>query len=192
MGRRNFFDYRATGMSWWSLANSLWRLCARRSSGGRTATARRQRARARSRRVFLEPLEDRSLLATFVVNNTNDGGTGSLRQAILDANATANIGGPDLITFNINGPGVQTISPGSVLPPITDPVTIDGYTQPGASPNTQASGSNAVLLIQLSGAQVPTPFPAGLAITAGNSTVQGLIINHFTQSGDGIFLGTNG
>jgi hypothetical protein len=190
MGRRNFFDYRATGMSWWSLANSLWRLCARRSSGGRTATARRQRAR--SRRVFLEPLEDRSLLATFVVNNTNDGGTGSLRQAILDANATANIGGPDLITFNINGPGVQTISPGSVLPPITDPVTIDGYTQPGASPNTQASGSNAVLLIQLSGAQVPTPFPAGLAITAGNSTVQGLIINHFTQSGDGIFLGTNG
>src|SRR5262249_29821477 len=67
----------------------------------------------------------------FLVTNTNDSGTGSLRQAILDANATTNLaGGPDVIQFNISGSGVQTISPSSQLPTITDPVLIDGYTQP--------------------------------------------------------------
>src|SRR6185295_18383133 len=35
---------------------------------------------------------------TFVVTNTDDAGSGSLRQAILDANANP---GSDLITFNI-------------------------------------------------------------------------------------------
>src|SRR5262245_40396879 len=60
---------------------------------------------------------------TFVVNNTNDSGAGSLRQAILDANANA---GPDTINFNIPGAGVHTITPVGSLPPLTDPVTIDG------------------------------------------------------------------
>ena len=85
----------------------------------------------------------------FVVTNTNDSGTGSLRQAILNANANP---GLDTITFDIPGTGVQTISPASALPTITDPVVIDGYTQPGASPNTLAVGDNAVLLIDVSGA----------------------------------------
>ena len=30
-------------------------------------------------------------------------------------------------------------------------VTIDGYTQPGASPNTQLTSDDAVLLIELNG-----------------------------------------
>ena len=46
--------------------------------------------------------------ATFTVTNTNDSGAGSLRQAILDANASA---GADLIDFNIPGAGVHTIAP---------------------------------------------------------------------------------
>ena len=50
---------------------------------------------------------------------------------------------PDAITFSIPGSGVQTISPASPLPTITDPVIIDGYSQPGASPNTLAVGNNA-------------------------------------------------
>ncbi|MDQ3754414.1 MAG: hypothetical protein M3371_06750 [Acidobacteriota bacterium] len=65
--------------------------------------------------------------ATIVVTNTNDSGAGSLRQAILDANATA---GTQTIAFNIPGSGVQTISPLSALPTITDAVVIDGTTQP--------------------------------------------------------------
>ena len=86
--------------------------------------------------------------STFVVTNTNSSGAGTLAQAILDANGSA---GPDVITFNIPGSGVHTISPTNQLPPLTDPVTIDRYTQPGASPNSLALGSNAVLLIELSG-----------------------------------------
>src|ERR687884_202200 len=80
--------------------------------------------------------------ASFVVTNTNDSGAGSLRQAILDANNTP---GADTITFNIPGSGVATISPDSELPNITEAVTINGYSQPGADPNTLAVGNNAVL-----------------------------------------------
>jgi hypothetical protein len=61
---------------------------------------------------------------TFVVTNTNDSGPGSLRQAILDANANA---GSDLITFNI-GSGLKTVTLASKLPEISDPVVIDGTT----------------------------------------------------------------
>src|SRR5262249_24038965 len=87
-----------------------------------------------------------TVMARYLVTNTPDSGTGSLRQAILDANANP---GQHLIAFAIPGSGAQTISPTSPLPDITDPVTIDGYTQPGASVNTLAVGDNAVLLIQL-------------------------------------------
>jgi hypothetical protein len=62
------------------------------------------------------------------VTNAADSGAGSLRQAILDANAT---GGADVIAFDIPGSGVQTIAPASPLPAVTDPLTIDGTTQPG-------------------------------------------------------------
>src|SRR5262249_45122670 len=48
----------------------------------------------------------------FTVTNTNDTGTGSLRQAILDANSM----GGGTIQFNISGSGVHTISPLTVLP----------------------------------------------------------------------------
>src|SRR5438874_614090 len=84
--------------------------------------------------------------ATFTVTSTADSGPGSLRQAILDANADPSPG-TDLIAFNIPGGGVQTIAPVLRLPIITRSLTIDGYTQPGASPNTLAGGDNAVLLI---------------------------------------------
>ena len=68
--------------------------------------------------------------ATFTVNNTNDTGAGSLRQAITSANSAP---GPDIIVFNIGGVGsVQTIIPVSALPDITDPVTLDAWTQGGA------------------------------------------------------------
>ncbi len=75
-----------------------------------------------------------------LVTNTNDSGPGSLRQAILDSNSNP---GPDTIDFNIPGSGVHTISPTSALPTITDPVLIDGYSQPGSSPNTLLQGNNA-------------------------------------------------
>src|SRR5918993_2579989 len=83
---------------------------------------------------------------TLTVTNTNDSGAGSLRQAILDANATD---GASVIDFNISGTGVKTIRPTSALPTITEPVTIDGYTQNDARPNTKAVGNDASLQIEL-------------------------------------------
>jgi CSLREA domain-containing protein len=120
---------------------------------------------------------------SLVVTNTNDSGPGSLRQAIQCANASP---GLDTITFNIPGSGVQIISPTSPLPAITDPVIIDGYSQPGASANTNGPGlgDNAVLLIELDG--INAGFQSALVITAGNSTVKGLVINHFQGTGAGV------
>ena len=87
---------------------------------------------------------------TYTVKNTNDSGPDSLRQALLDANSHPNSAGSiDQIVFNIPGAGVQTITPATALPQITEAVLIDGYTQPGASANTLAVGGNAVLLIEL-------------------------------------------
>ena len=115
--------------------------------------------------------------ATFTVTNTNDSGPGSLRQAILDANATA---GADLIGFNIPGPGVHTISPLSALPALTDDagVTIDGYTQPAATPNSLAIGDNAVPLIELSGVAAGTRAD-GFRVQSSSNRVQGLVITGF-------------
>ena len=64
-----------------------------------------------------------ALAATYTVTNTNDSGPGSLRQAILDANAAA---GLDTIAFNVSGAGcdvsgVCTIAPTAMLPPMTSP-----------------------------------------------------------------------
>src|SRR5215207_3486638 len=130
--------------------------------------------------------------ANFTVTNTNDAGAGSLRQAIIDANGAA---GADVIDFNIPGAGPHTIQPASPLPAITDPVTIDGYTQPGASANTLAVGNDAVLQIVLDGGGVADGV-SGLVITAGSSTVSGLVINRFSNASNiisyGILLQTSG
>ncbi|HEY2413883.1 MAG TPA: dockerin type I domain-containing protein [Pirellulaceae bacterium] len=131
-----------------------------------------------------------------IVVNTADSGAGSLRDAIICANTTPNIDhdgdntvDADAITFAIPGSGVHTISQLSALPTITDPVIIDGYTQPGSGANTLVTGDNAVLLIELNGTNVSWPY-SGLDIFAGNSTVRGLVINRF--KGDGILLQTFG
>jgi CSLREA domain-containing protein len=128
--------------------------------------------------------------ATFTVNSTNDFDDGmcnvahcSLREAIFAANGAA---GTDTIRFAI-GAGQKTIQPGSALPTITDPVVIDGTTQPGFSgtPIIELDGSSAG-----SGAN-------GLRITAGGSTVTGLVINRFqpafpASGGNGILIETGG
>jgi titin len=77
-------------------------------------------------------------ITTFTVTNTNNAGAGSLRQAIIDANATLNVGGNDIISFSGIGAGVQTITLTADLPTPTEPVTIDGYTAPGYVANAPA------------------------------------------------------
>ena len=143
---------------------------------------------------------------TYSVTNTDDSGAGSLRQAILDANANA---GADTINFNITGSGVHTITPATGLPTITDAVTIDGYTQPGSSANTNPpdQGTNAVLLIEIDGTNSGGSFFNAGLITQGTSnsnvTIRGLVINRAPASGimilgqgsnfvvEGCFIGTD-
>lgn len=129
-----------------------------------------------------------------LVTNTNDSGAGSLRQAILDANAAA---GADTINFdipdapNVSRDEVKTISPGSELPDITDPVTIDGYTQLGASENTKAQGNDAVLLVELDGTSAGSN-AMRLDIRASDSVVRGLMINRFRGNISVFGSGTSG
>src|SRR5262245_26552360 len=174
---------------------------------------RRGPQRLRSRRptrrpLALEPLEGRTLLAaTITVNTTLDTNDSTdslvtLREAILIANGTRAVSATemnqvsgtlgtgasdrDTIAFNIPGTGVHTIQPATVLPAITDPVILDGYTQPGASPNTLAVGTNAVLRIEVSGTLIPVVngvTSQGLDIPAGNTTVRGLVIGGFVNHG---------
>jgi uncharacterized repeat protein (TIGR01451 family) len=138
-------------------------------------------------RPGVEQVESRQLLATFLVTTVADSGSGSLRQAILDADATTT---QSTINFNIAPGGAQTIIPSSPLPVISNPMIIDGTTQPG---------SNGTPIIQINGSQIFVPGSnppaqmanvAGLYVTSGNTTVKGLVINRFT--GDGILLSHNG
>src|SRR5262245_40936599 len=87
----------------------------------------RRPARPPPFRPHVEALEGRWLPSTFLVTNTDDAGAGSLRQAILDANATP---GANEIDFAIGGGGAQTIRPSTALPEVTHPAVIDGTTQP--------------------------------------------------------------
>ena len=131
--------------------------------------------------------------ATFIqVTTTADSGSGSLRQAIENANATP---GTVLIEFAIPGTGVHTISPATPLPPVTNSVVIDGTTQPDfvAKPLIELRGP------YIGGGTGQMDF-AGLTLAARGGGVRGLIINGFsagilvTGSGNivqGNYLGTD-
>jgi hypothetical protein len=64
----------------------------------------------------------------YTVINTNNTGAGSLRQAIINANANP---GADEIRFNIAGAGPHTITLTSALPTITESIIINGASQSG-------------------------------------------------------------
>ncbi len=129
-----------------------------------------------------------------IVTTTADSGPGSLRAAIEYVNSNP---GTSTISFDIPGTGVQTIAPLTALPIVTNPVIIDGYTQPGAVPNTLPPGEvpDAILLIELSGSLAGTG-ASGLELAGGNSTVRGLVVSEFTTAsaagGNGIALTTKG
>ena len=162
-----------------------------------------RRARKSAYRPDLESMEARRLMAVITVTGTGDAinatdGVVTLREAITAANGNKNISdvvgvgayGADTIAFDIPGSGVHTIAPTSPLPIITDPVTIDGYTQPGSAPNTNpvGQGLNGNLLIEIDGENAGNVRFGMINIETGDSTVRGLVINR-TQ---GVKIGLNG
>lgn len=125
------------------------------TSLGFSRSRRKDRATTATKRVLhVEGLEDRRMMAIFSVGNLNDSGAGSLRQAILDANAAS---GADSISFATAG--TITLSSGELA--ITDDLTISG---PGAEDLViDANGSSRVFSIA-SGDSVTI---SGLTITGG-------------------------
>ena len=107
-----------------------------------------------------------ALLANFSVTNTNDSGPGSLRQAILDANAAA---GADTITFA----SAMTIAPTTQLPAITEAVTIDGTV-----------GASTTPVVTLDGVSAPAG-GLGLRVDAGGTVIKNLALVRF---GTGVFF----
>jgi hypothetical protein len=127
----------------------------------------------------------------------------SLRGAITKANTTANAGA-DTIEFDIPGGGVHTIAPTTSLPTIVDPVTINGYSEDGATPNTlplPTQGTNATPTVVLDGANT-IQFGFKLETAAAGSVIKGIIFSRFSFQGiliddtddvviEGNFFGTN-
>ena len=116
----------------------------------------------------VEAVEPRLLFATFPVTTTADAGAGSLRQAILDANASA---GADTVSFAIPGTGPFTIAAASALPVATGPTRIDGATQPGyaGTPLVEVTGKVGSA----------SSFSDGLVLAGDGSVVVGLAVNGF-------------
>ncbi len=125
-----------------------------------------------------------SVAATFTVTNVNDAGAGSFRSAIFNANNTA---GADLINFNIPGVGPFNIDMLTAPDAIVQPVTIDGYTQPGAQANTVAmpATSNAILKIGIDGSLAQGPVNGLILAGSGSSTIRGLAVKDWA---DGISI----
>lgn len=121
--------------------------------------------------------------ATFVVTSAADtagsscGSVCTLRQAITAANATA---AADTINFAITLPprGEILISPTSLLPVITHPLTINGYSQSGTRVNDDPVFSNAVPRIRLDGISL-TGSAIGLLVCAPDVTIRGLSLTRF-------------
>lgn len=129
-----------------------------------------------------------------VVTRTGDGDNdltanrtmqGSLRQFLQNSNAIVGINSSQFAIPSTDSgynaaTGAFSILPTSALPTVTDAVVLDGTTQ---------SGFSGSPLIEING-QSAGANRDGITISAGNSTVRGLVINRFTANG--IKLLTNG
>jgi hypothetical protein len=127
----------------------------------------------------LEALEDRMMLATFLVTSTSDNPNvqnGTLRWAINQVDQSTDLSNVIDFDFASVAPGAShTITLSSVLPPITEPVDIDGSSQPGFS------GVPLVVIMGTSGGYDVNGH-YGLELIAGSS---GSIIQNLAIEGCG-------
>jgi CSLREA domain-containing protein len=144
-----------------------------------------------------------TITVTSTADTTVNDGACTLEEAIISANtnpvsappagecANGTVGA-DTINFAIPGAGLHTILLVGSSPVITESVTIDGFSQPGASPNTNATGAlNAVYTVAIDGSG-GFGSSAILVITGGSSTVKGLVLNRGDLNGlSGISIGSS-
>ncbi len=140
----------------------------------------------------MELLESRLTPATFMVSNLNDALDGSLRQAIMDANASP---GADTIDFSVAGTIQLTTG---TLPAITDAVTIDGTSAPGfvSAPVVQidANGFGGLTFdvgsanSTLESLSIVNASGAGVTLNDKNIVVMG---NYLGLNLDGLSVGAN-
>ncbi|OQY29536.1 MAG: hypothetical protein B6244_03260, partial [Candidatus Cloacimonetes bacterium 4572_55] len=124
---------------------------------------------------YIIGIRDRS---DFVVTNTNNSGIGSLREAMENANTNADL---DTIIFNIPGNSIHVISPTENLPLITNPVVINGFTQPGS----HGDDFPLTLRIVLNGNH------AALSIQADSCVIQGVVVQNDSTNAGVSIIGSN-
>jgi hypothetical protein len=135
-----------------------------RRTGKRSAKA--------SFRPRLEVLEYRTLPSTFTVLNLADSGTGSLRAAVLAANANP---GPDVVEFAKSVKGTITLTTGELL--VSGDLKIDG---PGTSKLTVNGNDASRVFDVVGGVDASTAITvsiSGLTIRHGRADVGGGIYN---------------
>jgi hypothetical protein len=126
--------------------------------------------------------------SSLVVSNTNDSGAGSLRQALLDANAAP---GADMVTFNLNGCPCTIILTTGALPVITGELAITG---PGASlltisgnDTTRIFAVGAGAIVQLDGLGIAHGIEGlasgGALLNSGTLTVTNSTFSNNTAGG---------
>ena len=108
-----------------------------------------------------------------MVDTTADHGPDTLRQAILESDASP---GGNTIDFDIPGNGPWTINLASSLPAITGIVTIDGTSQPGyaATQMIRLGGTLAGVTVGLA---IASPASSGPGGSGTSLTVRGLAID---------------
>ena len=147
--------------------------------------------------LTLEQLEGRQVLAAFVASETYlvstlaDSGPGSLREAIIAANAHK---GADAIDFSVVG----TISLRSALPAVTGPLELDGASAPGyaGKPVVTLDFQNNPGLVISAGADgsviqslaLVDSSGAGIRLSASAVTVAG---NYIGLRADGVTIESN-
>ncbi len=149
---------------------------------------RRRRSGSRHQRIFaprmhrhiplIEFLENRQLLSTFYVDNTNNSGPGSLRSAINQANANPAANG--VVTIEPGIQGLGTIYPRSALPAVTrGEVTLEGLSIDGSGGAATGSGGGGTS----SGTGSSLGVANGLKIQGTGDAVVDLGITGFGGSG---------
>ncbi len=137
--------------------------------------------------------------STFVVNstadaddaNTADGicetatpGQCTLRAAISQANTNSNAADTDVVDFSGLGAGVQTITPSSIYPTVSQRILIDGYTKSDAVENTSVSPLplNGTITIQIDGVGSSNGNAFQFGTGSDNSIIRGLAVYNFIDS----------